>query len=236
MSKSTDWVARFQNVTKQYLLGKVEIKALDDLSFDIEKGSFTFITGPSGSGKTTALNLLGAIDVPSSGRVEMLGCDYSEMDDNQLTDFRSNNIAYIFQNFNLIPVLNVRENVEYPLQLIGVKSAERKKRVKQVLEAVGLGDRANHRPNELSGGQRQRVAIARALIKNPTLVLADEPTANLDRKTSEEITDLMQSMQKEFNTTFVFSSHDTDLISMADYVYHLVDGALVKSSGNGDAL
>ncbi len=236
MSKNTDWVARFQNVTKQYLLGKVEIKALDDLSFDIEKGSFTFITGPSGSGKTTALNLLGAIDAPSSGSVEMLGSDYSEMNDNQLTDFRSNNIAYIFQNFNLIPVLNVRENVEYPLQLIGVKSAERKKRVKQVLEAVGLGDRATHRPNELSGGQRQRVAIARALIKYPTLVLADEPTANLDRKTSEEITDLMQSMQKEFNTTFVFSSHDTDLISMADYVYHLVDGALVKGSGNGDAV
>jgi putative ABC transport system ATP-binding protein len=232
---SSETVARFSNVTKRYELGKVEITALKNLSLDVKRGTFTFITGPSGSGKTTVLNLLGAIDVPSEGLIELLGRNYAQMNDNQLTDFRSQYISFIFQNFNLIPVLSVAENVEYPLALIGVKAAERSNRVAAMLEAVGLGDRAGHKPNELSGGQRQRVAIARALIKQPTLVLADEPTANLDSKTGREITELMQSMQKELNTTFVFSSHDAELISMADDVFHLVDGKLVDERIRGAA-
>jgi len=227
-----DVVASLAGVTKKYSLGKVEITALDNLSMTVKRGSFTFITGPSGSGKTTALNLLGAIDRPEIGEVNILGYSLSDLNDNQLTDFRSQHIGYIFQNFNLIPVLSVYENVEYPLALIGTKSADRKKAVSNMLEAVGLGDRAKHRPNELSGGQRQRVAIARALIKKPTLVLADEPTANLDSKTGAEITELMQAMQREFSTSFIFSSHDENLIKIADDVYRLIDGSLTTSSCN----
>ena len=223
---NTKTVARLRDVSKHYLLGSVQVTALSALNLEVKAGAFTFVTGPSGSGKTTALNLLGAIDKPSQGSVDMLGQRFDELSDTQLTDFRCRHIAYIFQNFNLIPVLNVYENVEYPRHLMGLPKAARQERVTDVLDAVGLYDRAQHKPNELSGGQRQRVAIARALVKQPTVVLADEPTANLDSQTSRDVTALMQQMQRKFNTTFVFSSHDPDLIAMADEVYHLVDGQL----------
>lgn len=223
---NSNCAAHFIGVNKHYTLGDVQVRALQNLDLHVREGSFTFITGPSGSGKTTALNLLGAIDSPSTGTVRLFGNSYAELSDNQLTDLRCRQIGYIFQNFNLIPVLNVRENVEFPLQLTGMPPAERRYRVRSILEAVGLEGRADHKPNELSGGQRQRVAIARALVKQPALVLADEPTANLDSVTGREIISLMQHMQRELNTTFVFSSHDSDLIGMADEVFRLVDGEL----------
>lgn len=229
----SDIVAKFTNVTKYFSLGETQITALSSLDLDVKKGSFTFITGPSGSGKTTALNLLGAIDIPDQGSVTVLGQNLAEFTDNDLTDFRGNNIGYIFQNFNLIPVLSVYENVDYPLALIHMPEAKRHIAVSEILEAVGLGDRATHRPNELSGGQRQRVAIARALVKKPAIVLADEPTANLDSKTGAEITDLMLSVQRDFNTTFVFSSHDSELISRADDVFQLIDGTLAEKIKEG---
>lgn len=227
---TSDFIAHLNGVTRQYQFGDTLITALDNIDLSIRRGSFTFITGPSGSGKTTALNMLGAIDTPSMGNVNIINTNLSDLNDNQLTDFRSRHIAYIFQNFNLIPVLDVFENVEYPLLLNGVAKKERKRSVEKVLAAVGLGDRCHHRPNELSGGQRQRVAIARALVKQPTIVLADEPTANLDSQTGEEITELMRQMQREFNTTFIFSSHDRDLIALADQVFHIKDGKLTQQT------
>ena len=223
---SHDNIVEFRHVKKSYFLGENEIEALKDVNFSVEKESFTFIVGKSGSGKSTLLNLIGAIDAQSKGSIVINGIDLSTLNDNELSDFRANNIGHIFQNFNLIPVLNLYENIEYPLLMINVEKHEREKKVNAMIEAVGLKGLEKHEPSQLSGGQRQRVAIARALVKNPLLVLADEPSANLDSKTSEEILILMKSMQEKYNTTFIFVTHDKDILDTATHTYELKDGVL----------
>ncbi|GLS04470.1 ABC transporter ATP-binding protein [Chitiniphilus shinanonensis] len=213
-------------VGKQYRLGQVDVPALTDIGFEIRAQRFTVLSGPSGSGKTTLLNLIGGIDRPDSGRVLIDGQDLDALDDDALSDFRARRIGFIFQNFNLLPVLTAFENVEYPLLLARVPAAARRERVRELLDAVGLADKAGNLPNQLSGGQRQRVAIARALAARPTLVLADEPTANLDSHTGEAIIALMRRIQREQQATFVFSSHDPAVLAEADDAVHIRDGAI----------
>jgi putative ABC transport system ATP-binding protein len=220
-------VVSFDRVGKVYDDDGLRVTALKEISFDIPRKRFAMVVGPSGSGKTTLLNLIGCIDAPSSGKVEVCGEDIGKLGDNAVADFRARNIGFIFQNFNLMPVLSAYENVEYPLLLVGMKAAERRRRTLAMLEAVGLAPQARQRPNELSGGQKQRVAIARALVKEPQIVLADEPTANLDTKTGAAIIDLMHRVQEASRTTFIFSTHDPQLMSHADATFTIRDGALV---------
>jgi putative ABC transport system ATP-binding protein len=221
-------VVRFQEVVKTYDDEGLKVTAVNGVSFDIPRQRFAMIVGPSGSGKTTLLNLIGCIDTPTTGHIEVCGQDVAKLSDNAVTDFRSRNIAFVFQNFNLFPVLSAYENVEYPLLLLGVAPAERRERTLALLESVGLIDQRQHRPNQLSGGQKQRVAIARALVKKPELVLADEPTANLDSHTGASIIDLMRRVQREQAASFVFSTHDPQLISHAEDTFVLRDGQLVE--------
>jgi putative ABC transport system ATP-binding protein len=216
-----------QNVARTYHLDAVEVRALADIDLVILPNRFTVISGPSGSGKTTLLNLIGCIDRPDSGTVVVAGKPVNELDDNALSDFRARQLGYVFQNFNLLPVLTAYENVEYPLLITGVPPAKRRRRVERLLEAVGLADHARHRPGQLSGGQRQRVAIARALARRPKLVLADEPTANLDSRTGHEIIALMRHLQREHQVSFIFSSHDNKVLDAADDVVHIADGRIV---------
>jgi putative ABC transport system ATP-binding protein len=220
-------VARLDHVAKTYHAGSVAVPAVRDISMTIPSCRFSVIIGPSGSGKTTLLNLIGCIDAPSSGRIEVCGEDVGRLPDNALADFRARHIGFIFQGFSLVPVLSAYENVEYPLLLVGVGAAERRRRTLAMLDAVGLVEQARQRPNELSGGQKQRVAIARALVKQPGLVLADEPTANLDSATGAAIIALMHRMQAEQNTTFIFSTHDPQLISHSEETFAIRDGSLV---------
>ena len=227
---SAEPVVNLNCVSKSYHLGEVEVPALTEVDLTIQAESFTFIVGPSGSGKTTLLNLIGAIDTATQGEVSILSQALSGLTDDQLADFRNHHIGYIFQSFNLVPVLNVYENVELPLVMQQIPASQRREMVCETLAAVGLVDRAFHRPNELSGGQRQRAAVARALVKRPKLVLADEPTANLDSVTSGEVIQLMRQMQEQFQTTFVFSTHDPELLSQADALFRLRDGRLVNDS------
>ncbi|MCE7797239.1 ABC transporter ATP-binding protein [Sphingobium sufflavum] len=196
----------------------------------IPRGRFSMLVGPSGSGKTTLLNIIGCIDQQTSGHVEVCGHDIKALSDNRVADFRAENIGFIFQGFNLLPVLTAQENVEYALLLLGFSASERQSRARAMLSRVGLGDHLHHRPNQLSGGQKQRVAIARALAKDPEIVLADEPTANLDSETGRQIIDLMRTMQREFHTSFIFSTHDPQLISEADETYRIRDGIVVERS------
>ena len=226
MKKDFNSSVVFKEVKKNYRLGDVEIEALRSVNLIIPKQKFTMVIGPSGSGKTTLLNLIGCLDTPTSGQIEICGESVTTLSDDAISDFRSHHIAFIFQNFNLIPVLSAYENVEYPLVLQGIAESERKKRTLEVLENVGLHEHANHRPNQLSGGQRQRVAIARALVKKPNLILADEPTANLDSKTGASIIELMRKLQSEVGSTFVFSTHDPQLISHADHLFKIQDGEI----------
>lgn len=219
-------VVSLDRVDKIYRSGRIEVAAVRDVTLSIPALRFSMIVGPSGSGKTTLLNLIGCIDAPTAGRVEVCGEDTGRLSDNALTDFRARNIGFIFQSFNLVPVLSAYENVEYPLLLVGVPAAERRRRTDAMLEAVGLGDQARQRPNELSGGQKQRVAIARALVKQPAIVLADEPTANLDTATGAAIIDLMHRVQRDFRTTFIFSTHDPQLMSHSDRTFAIRDGRL----------
>jgi putative ABC transport system ATP-binding protein len=221
-------VVRLEHVGKIYRAGAIEVVAVRDVSLDLPPCRFTMIVGPSGSGKTTLLNLIGCIDAPSAGRVEVCGEAVGRLSDTALADFRARNIGFIFQGFSLVPVLSAYENVEYPLLLVGMKAAERRRRTLAMLEAVGLAAQGSQRPNQLSGGQKQRVAIARALVKQPTIVLADEPTANLDSATGEAIIALMRRMQAEQRTTFVFSTHDPLLMSHAEEIFRIRDGALVE--------
>jgi len=221
-------VVSLRNVVKTYDDDGLKVAALNDISFDIPKKRFAMIVGPSGSGKTTLLNLIGCIDKPTTGSLLVAGEDVGRMRDNKLTDFRARNIAFIFQNFSLFPVLSAYENVEYPLLLIGMSAVERRTRTLAMLEAVGLADQRKQRPNQLSGGQKQRVAIARALVKHPEIVLADEPTANLDSETGLQIIELMQRMQHEQAVSFIFASHDPQLISHAEETYIIRDGKLVE--------
>jgi putative ABC transport system ATP-binding protein len=224
-----------QAVGKQYRLDSVTVPALTDINLEIFPDRFTVISGPSGSGKTTLLNLIGCIDRPDHGTVEVAGQKVHLLSDDALSDFRARHIGFIFQNFNLLPVLTAYENVEYPLVLAKVPSSERRARVNQLLEAVGLSDRARNRPGQLSGGQRQRVAIARALAGRPALILADEPTANLDSHTGSAIIDLMRRLQREQHVSFVFSSHDPKVLDEADDAVRIQDGRIAAVERHSSA-
>ncbi len=218
-----------RNVRKDYALGKVLVPALKGVDLKISSGEFTVIAGPSGSGKTTLLNLVGCMDTATEGSVQVCGRDTQGLKESELTDLRLHKIGFIFQSFNLISVLDVFDNVEFPLLLMkGMSKAERKDRVLSFVEKVGLTGHLKHRPNELSGGQRQRVAIARALVTRPEIVLADEPTANLDSKTGQTIIDLMKEINRVDGTTFLFSTHDASIMQQARRVVKLHDGLVVS--------
>ena len=216
-------------LVKTYQTEAIEVKALQDVSFDIEAGAFLAFVGPSGSGKTTLLNLIGCLDRPTSGQIEVAGVDVSQLERQKAAAFRGEHIGFIFQNFNLLPVLTAFENVEYPLVMVqDWPVAERHERVLKILKAVGMLEQKSQFPEQLSGGQKQRVAIARALVTRPKLVLADEPTANLDHETAYMIIRLMKAMRNDFGTTFIFSTHDTRIIGEAELIYTLEDGRLVQ--------
>ena len=216
-------------VKKIYQQGEITVEALRGIDLLVERGEFTTIFGPSGSGKTTLLNLLGALDKPSSGQVVINQQSINEMNKNELAMLRRNEIGFIFQSYNLIPVLTAYENVEFALKIAeGKQGKDIKKRVSNILKQVGLGEMLDRRPNELSGGQKQRVAIARALVKEPNLVLADEPTANLDSETSKEVLEIMVKMNQELNTTFVFSTHDPMVMEYANRLLEIRDGQISR--------
>jgi len=212
---------------KTYQAGDIAVKAINDVSFNIDVGSFVSFVGPSGSGKSTLLNMIGCLDSPSRGELLVAGTDVSSLNQKQAAIFRGENIGFVFQDFNLIPVLTVYENVEYPLIMVqNWPASKRRKQVMELLDAVGMMDQANKLPSQLSGGQKQRVAIARALVTNAKLVLADEPTANLDSVTAHRVIDLMKSMREKFDTTFIFSTHDPKIMAEAEVTYTLVDGSI----------
>ena len=222
-------LVRVENVSKQYRVGDQLVPALRSVNLNIEQGLFMAIAGPSGSGKSTLLNLIGCIDTPTSGRIFIGDHDVSSKTPDQLASLRARTIGFIFQTFNLLPVLSAEENVEYPLlQFKELSTAERRRRVQRYLQVVGLSDFAHHRPNQLSGGQRQRVAIARALVVHPKIILADEPTANLDHKTGGRILRLMRRINRQTGRTFLFSTHDQRVIDMAVRRVDLEDGEIVR--------
>jgi putative ABC transport system ATP-binding protein len=222
-------IVRFENVFKEYMLGEQQVQALKGINLEIEEGVFLAIAGPSGSGKSTMLNLIGCIDTPSAGKVYINDQDISGKTSDQLSTLRARTIGFIFQTFNLFPVLSAEENVEYPLlQFKELGATERRERTVKFLDIVGLSKFAHHRPNQLSGGQRQRVAIARALVTHPKIILADEPTANLDHRTGEGILELMKEINRRDKTTFIFSTHDARVMAMADQVIRIEDGQLIK--------
>ncbi len=216
-----------KDVARTYRLDAVDVPALVGIDLEILPDRFTVISGPSGSGKTTLLNLIGCIDRPDHGTITVNGQTVQTLSDDALSDFRARHLGFVFQNFNLLPVLTAFENVEYPLLLARAPAAERRERVHKLLAAVVLADFSQHRPGQLSGGQRQRVAIARALAIAPQLVLADEPTANLDSRTGAAIIDLMRRMQQDHHVSFVFSSHDAKVLDEADDAVHIQDGRIV---------
>jgi putative ABC transport system ATP-binding protein len=222
-------VAKIENVSRTYKIGKVETQALRNVSLTIEHGEFTALVGPSGSGKTTLLQLIGCLDQPSSGHVYINGKDVSTLSRSQRADIRRGTIGYVFQFFALIPTLTAYENVEMPLLLTGVKPAERKERVMKLLEAVALGGRAQHRPDQLSGGEQQRVAIARALSTNPALILADEPTANLDTPNGQQVMEIMTRLNQETGVTFVFATHDPRVFKYARRTVTMRDGQIAEN-------
>ena len=220
-----------ENLTKIYNVGEIEIEALKSVSFNVQSASFVSFVGPSGSGKTTLLNLIGCLDKPTSGSLKVADVDTSALTRKEAAVFRGKNLGFIFQDFNLIPVLSVYENVEYPLLIVQNSPAEeRKKRITSLLETVGMIDQRDKYPDQISGGQKQRVAIARALVTNPRLVLADEPTANLDSKTAFMVIDIMRKMKEEFGVTFIFSTHDQRVVNEVEAVYTLQDGMLVEDA------
>ncbi len=220
-------IVSVRNVSKDYMLGKTVVPALRDVSLEVGEGEFLSIAGPSGSGKTTLLNLVGCVDTPTSGTVMVAGADTGTLSERALTELRLRTIGFIFQSFNLVSVLSVFQNVEFPLLLQGTLSKpERRRRVQELMEAVGLSEHGRHRPSELSGGQRQRVAIARALVTRPKLVLADEPTANLDSATGANIIDLMRDMNRRDGTTFLFSTHDPKVMAHANAIVRIADGRI----------
>ena len=216
-----------EHVTKVYKMGEVDLTVIKDLNLEIEHGEFVAIVGPSGSGKSTVLNLIGCLDKPSDGKVIIDGVDVTTLDTTALANFRGENIGFIFQSFNLIPVLSVYENIEYPLIMIqNLPKEERNRRIMQLLKDVDMLDQKDKFPDQLSGGQRQRVAIARALVTKPKIVFADEPTANLDTETSNQIITLMRNIQREFNTTFIFATHDEKIVTAVDRIITIVDGVI----------
>jgi putative ABC transport system ATP-binding protein len=220
-------IVELEGVEKDYPMGKVTVRALKGVDLSIDKGEFTVIAGPSGSGKTTLLNLIGCIDVATRGQVHVAGQDTATLSDRALTNLRLQTLGFIFQSFNLINVLSVYQNVEFPLLLKGgLTKKERDERIRALVHRVGLDAYLTHRPNELSGGQRQRVAIARSLVADPRIVLADEPTANLDSKTGASIIDLMRELNHDDGTTFIFSTHDPQVMERADRVVRILDGQI----------
>jgi putative ABC transport system ATP-binding protein len=226
-------VIQLQDVTRVYKIGEVETPALRGVNLDIGEGEFSAIVGPSGSGKTTMLQLMGCLDRPSGGRVHINGQDVTQLNPNKRADLRKGTIGFVFQFFALIPGLSAYENVELPLLLTGEKSQQRRERVNELLDAVGLSDRARHRPDQMSGGEQQRVAIARALATHPVLVLADEPTANLDTENGRQVMEIMQQLNAETGTTFVFATHDPRVIPFARRVVELRDGRVTENSRLG---
>lgn len=218
-------------VSKTYSVGDIDVPAIKGVDFAIEPGSFVAFVGPSGSGKSTLLNMIGCLDHPTSGTLKVLDTDIATLDRAAAAKFRGEHIGFVFQDFNLIPVLTVFENVEYPLRMVQKWPPEKRKaQVMRLLESVGMADQAHKRPDQISGGQKQRVAVARALVSNPKLVLADEPTANLDHDTAYRILELMKAMRDEFKTTFVFSTHDPKIMGEAEVTFTLEDG-LLKNGG-----
>lgn len=229
-------VTKVVNATRDFMIGEVETHALRGVDLMVQDHEFTALVGPSGSGKTTLLQLIGLLDQPTTGKVFINGQDVTGLNRDQRADLRKGTIGFIFQFFALIPTLTAYENVEMPLLLNGVKPAERKARVDEMLEAVGLSDRAHHRPDQLSGGQQQRVAVARALSIRPSLVLADEPTANLDTENGRQIMETMKQLNKETGVTFVFATHDPRVIKYAERIVTLRDGVIVEDNrANGKA-
>lgn len=223
----------FEDVSKSYRMGEIEVDALVHVSLRIPQSSFTALVGPSGSGKSTALNLIGFLDHPSTGNVTVAGEPIGRLDKNGKAAFRGEKLGFIFQDFNLLPVLTVFENVEYPLMMIrNMPKGERIPAVERVLASVGMQDQKTKYPSQLSGGQKQRVAIARALVGNPMLVLADEPTANLDGATARRVMELMKRMRDDYGTTFVFSTHDARIMNQAEVTFHLEDGRLMEPHSN----
>jgi putative ABC transport system ATP-binding protein len=231
---SKDYQVVATKVSKDYGAGENVVRALRGVSFEIQPASFVSFVGPSGSGKTTLLNLIGCLDKPTEGNLSVVGTDVLRLDRNQSANFRGNHLGFIFQDFNLIPVLTVFENIEYPLLMVQrVPAGERRKSVLGLLEAVGMIDQKDKYPDQISGGQKQRVAVARALVTNPELVLADEPTANLDHTTAYTVIDLMKKMKDERKTTFVFSTHDQKIVGEAEIIYSLEDGELIGKEVRG---
>jgi len=226
-------VIELQDVARVYRVGQVETPALRSVTLEIGQGEFAAVVGPSGSGKTTMLQLMGCLDKPTSGSVRINGHDVTRLNANKRADLRKKMIGFVFQFFALIPGLSAYENVELPLLLNGVKKAERRERVVELLEGVGLSDRARHRPDQMSGGEQQRVAIARALATHPVLVLADEPTANLDTENGRQVMEIMQQLNEETGTTFVFATHDPRVIPFARRTVELRDGRIAGRGQHG---
>jgi putative ABC transport system ATP-binding protein len=223
-----------QKVEKEYSLGETTVRALRGVDLTIDKGEFVAVWGPSGSGKTTLLNLIGAIDGQTRGKLFINGNQIKKMNDNKRAELRNNTIGYVFQKFNLVPVLSALENVMLPLQIKGVSASEAKTKALARLDEVGLSDFVNQRPDKLSGGQQQRVAIARALVADPSLVIADEPTANLDSETSRKIIDLMRTLNQKEETTFIFSTHDQRLLDKVERLIRLEDGKILNGGGKNE--
>jgi len=230
--KSTDALVRVEDITRKFPLDHNAVIALDRVNIQVNSGEFLAIAGPSGSGKSTLLNLIGCIDKPTSGRILVEGVDTSKLNPIRTASLRREKIGFVFQTFNLIPVFTAGENVEYPLLIQGVSSHERRKRVADALESVGLSARANHRPDLLSGGERQRVAVARAIVHRPALILADEPTANLDTQNATQLIDLMRDLNRSLGLTFIFSTHDQRLLEHTPRIVRLCDGQVVTDSAS----
>ena len=231
----TQSLVNVENVSRTFPLDHSHVVALDHVNLDVKSGEFLAISGPSGSGKSTLLNLIGCIDKPTAGRVSIAGTDTTTLDAGDLAELRRTKIGFVFQTFNLIPVFTASENVEFPLLVQRIGAAERKHRVAQALESVGLAGRANHRPDLLSGGERQRVAVARAIVHRPALVLADEPTANLDTHNATQLIDLMRDLNRNLGLTFIFSTHDARLLEHTPRIVRLTDGQVAADSAREGA-
>ncbi len=225
-------IVEIKNLHKIYNETEVEVIAVNGIDLSFEKGEFAAIVGPSGSGKTTLLNMLGGLDTPTSGEIIVNGTNLNSLKSSKLIDFRMNNIGFVFQAYNLIPVLTAKENVEFIMHLQGKSKKDRDLRTKELLMAVGLEDRINSKPTKLSGGQQQRVAVARALASKPQFVLADEPTANLDSKSTENLLDIMETLNKEENITFIFSTHDQRVVNKARRIITIEDGKIISDEKN----
>jgi putative ABC transport system ATP-binding protein len=227
-SKDVQTIVRLRGISKTYWRGREPVKVLDNLDLEVPSGAFEALMGPSGSGKTTLLNLIAGLDRPSSGNIEVAGNDLAKMSDTALAKFRSRTIGFIFQQYNLMPVLTAQQNVELPLILANLSSAERKKRAQTALRVVGLEDRMGHFPKQLSGGQEQRVAIARAIVNDPKIIVADEPTGDLDRKSADDVLQLLEKLNKEFKKTIVMVTHDPHAAERAGIIRRLDKGALLS--------